>query len=122
MAIALSPISLQRLKTCDPRLVQLMEAVHARQPISILCGHRTQAEQDAAFFAKKSKVKFPGSKHNALPALAVDICPIKANWNDKTQFIDLSVIVKEEAAKLGLNIKWGGDFKSFFDGPHYELV
>jgi len=78
MAKALSPISIYRLKTCDPRLIALIEAVHARQPVSVLCGHRTQAEQDAAFFAKKSKVKFPGSKHNALPALAVDICPIKA--------------------------------------------
>lgn len=122
MAIPLSPISVQRLKSCDPRLIQLMEAVHARQPISVLCGHRTQVEQDAAFFAKKSKVKFPGSKHNATPSLAVDICPIKANWNDKQQFVDLSVIVKEEAVKLGLKIRWGGDFKSFFDGPHYELV
>lgn len=88
----------------------------------VLVGHRTKEEQDAAVAKGFSKVKFPNSKHNSLPSKAVDICPHPVNWNDKQAFIDLSLTVKEEAAKMGLKIKWGGDFKTFFDGPHYELV
>jgi peptidoglycan LD-endopeptidase CwlK len=30
--------------------------------------------------------------------------------------------MKQAAKELGVSIRWGGDFKSFFDGPHFELV
>jgi peptidoglycan L-alanyl-D-glutamate endopeptidase CwlK len=29
--------------------------------------------------------------------------------------------VKAAAKKLGIRITWGGDWKSFKDGPHFEL-
>jgi peptidoglycan L-alanyl-D-glutamate endopeptidase CwlK len=30
--------------------------------------------------------------------------------------------MKRAASELGIAIRWGGDFKNFFDGPHLELV
>lgn len=30
--------------------------------------------------------------------------------------------MKRASAELQIPIRWGGDFKSFFDGPHFELV
>lgn len=30
--------------------------------------------------------------------------------------------MRRSSEELGLPIRWGGDFKTFFDGPHFELV
>lgn len=37
------------------------------------------------------------------------------------RFYHLSGIVKGIALKMNVDIIWGGDWKSFFDGPHIEL-
>jgi hypothetical protein len=29
--------------------------------------------------------------------------------------------MKTAAKKLSIAITWGGDFKNFFDGPHFEI-
>lgn len=93
-----------------------------RIDFSIICGRRNKEEQNAAYYTGKSKVMYPESKHNSNPSLAFDVIPYPFNgWKDKKQFYSLANIMKEEANKLNINIKWGGDFKSFFDGPHFEL-
>jgi len=113
--------STERLLTCDPRLVQLVCAVAAKHSITVLCGHRDEKEQEQAFLDKKSKVHFPHSKHNTSPSQAIDIAPWPIDWSDKKSFEALALVVKEHAAALGIKIKWGGEFKGFFDGPHFEL-
>jgi peptidoglycan L-alanyl-D-glutamate endopeptidase CwlK len=45
----------------------------------------------------------------------------KITW-DKQHYVTLSLAVKKAAEELRINIRWGGDFKSFFDGPHFELI
>jgi peptidoglycan LD-endopeptidase CwlK len=30
-------------------------------------------------------------------------------------------VMKRAAKELGLSIEWGGDWKSFKDGPHFQL-
>ena len=37
-------------------------------------------------------------------------------------FHTMAVAMKTAAKVVGVKIKWGGDFKGFFDGPHYELA
>jgi peptidoglycan L-alanyl-D-glutamate endopeptidase CwlK len=110
-----SEASERKLQTCDVKLQRLMNAVLQRQDIIIICGHRTEKEQNEAFKNGFSKLKFPKSKHNQYPSQAVDIAPYPLNWNDINGFNKLAVIVKEEAAKLKTNIEWGGDWKSFKD-------
>jgi len=56
---------------------------------------------------------------------AVDICPFiggTLDWDNDKAFHDLARHIKAEAAKLGIKIKWGGDWKNPYDAPHYELV
>lgn len=117
----LSPKSRDRLMTCHPDLQRLISAVSDKTNIAVICGHRTEKEQQAAFNNKTTKVAWPNSKHNALPSQAVDIVPVPLDWQDKQGFIDMAKVVKETAKELGIKIKWGGDFKGFFDGPHFEL-
>ena len=67
--------SKERLETLDCRLRDvLMEAIKDMD-ITILQGHRGKAEQDKAFAEGRSKLKFPQSKHNRSPSMAVDCAP-----------------------------------------------
>lgn len=40
---------------------------------------------------------------------------------DRELYGQIAVAMKRAADELGISIRWGGDFKSFFDGPHFEL-
>ena len=42
-------------------------------------------------------------------------------WN-RGNYLSISEAMKQSADELRIGIRWGGDFKSFFDGPHFELV
>lgn len=119
---AFSKKSYDRLMTCDKRLQTLFLAVVKEYDCMVLCGHRSEEDQNKAVAGGFSKTQFPKSKHNSLPSKAVDVAPYPLDWNNKQAFIDLAKFVLKKADELGIKIKWGGDFKKFFDGPHYELV
>ena len=113
--------STARLVTCEEKLQQIMNEVIKRVDCTILCGHRNQADQEAAFAGGNSKVHFPNSRHNVLPSQAVDVAPYPIDWNDLKRFHDLSDIVKQVAAEMNIEIEWGGDWEHFKDYPHYQL-
>lgn len=116
-----SQTSIDRLRTADPRLQRLFQEVVKHLDCSVLCGHRTKAEQDAAVKAGKSKAVWPTSKHNSYPALAVDVVPYPVNWTDFRRIWHFAGFVKGMASALGYDIEWGGDWKRFPDSPHFEL-
>ena len=41
---------------------------------------------------------------------------------DPAVYTAIAVAMKAAADELGVKIRWGGDFKTFFDGPHFELA
>jgi peptidoglycan L-alanyl-D-glutamate endopeptidase CwlK len=43
------------------------------------------------------------------------------DWSDKASFHAMAKAMKAAAETVGVKIKWGGDWKDFFDGPHFEL-
>ena len=116
----LSDISRKRLGSCHADLQRLVEMVAEDFPILVICGHRNKADQDAAFAAKASKLKWPHSRHNTSPSEAVDLAPLPLNWNEKKAFKALATLVKAAADKLGVEIEWGGDW-AFYDGGHFQL-
>ena len=40
---------------------------------------------------------------------------------ERDLYDDIARAMKKSAAGLGIGIRWGGDFNSFYDGPHFEL-
>lgn len=122
MTFKLSSKSLERLQGVDERLVRVVKRAIEITPIdfSVLEGLRTLERQKqlvADGFSQTLK-----SKH--LTGHAVDLgCLVdgKITW-DKQHYVTLSLAVKKAAEELRINIRWGGDFKSFFDGPHFELI
>lgn len=115
-------ISLDRLTTCDPRLQELFLEVVKHRDCSVLEGYRPQDAQDKAFAEGKSKTPWPNSKHNKAPSLAVDVMPYPIDWSDKNRLIEFAGFVLGVASQKGIRVRWGGHFKSFFDGPHWELI
>ena len=122
--------SRNRLATCHDDLQRLFGAVVVSFDCSVLAGHRGQAEQDALYAEGKSKLKYPDSKHNKYPSMAVDVAPCPVDWSDTSRFYYFAGFVKATALSMGITIRWGGDWNSnfvtndqtFMDLPHYELV
>ena len=127
-----SATSLTKLGTCDSRLQQLFKVVVEEVDCTIICGHRGKLEQDKAFAEGASHVKWPNSKHNTYPSIAVDVMPYPIDWNDKERVTKFYEFVKKKADELGIKIRWGADWDMDgnywerenweVDGPHYELV
>lgn len=114
--------SAQRLLTCDHRLQRLFSELVKVVDHSILCGYRGKEDQDWAFATGHSKLEWPDSKHNVKPSLAVDVSPFPLGPHEVQRYMEFAVVVKEMASQLGIKVRWGGDFRTFKDYAHWELV
>ena len=127
--------SRERLDGVNPVLRQVFEDAIEVTPVdfTIVCGHRTREAQEEAFATGASKVRYPNSKHNGYPSLAVDFAPWTAggiDWRDNLAFARIQGILDACAAKRGVKLRWGGDWdrdgssrdQSFMDIGHVELV
>ena len=122
MSYSFGKASKRRLASCDNDLQLLFNEVIKERDCSVLCGFRCEIEQDAAYQSGKSKVTWPNSKHNTRPSKAVDVVPYPVDWEDIERFNEFADFVKGKAEAMDIRIKWGGDFKSFYDAPHWELA
>lgn len=118
------------LMTCDPRLQDLLETVVEYFDCAVICGHRTEEEQEKAFHEGRSKARWGQSMHNTLPSMAVDVVPYPVDWEDRERFHHFAGFVRGIAHAKGINIRWGGDWDGdmdlkdnrFDDLPHFELA
>ena len=119
-----------KLVTCDPRLQTLFRRIVEKYDCIILTGHRGEDDQDRAFRTGHSRLQWPDSPHNKVPAMAVDVAPYPLNWNDHDGFLHFSGYVLGVAATLGVDLRWGGDWnrnhnlkdQTFMDLVHFELM
>ena len=120
--------SMINLSQAHKDLQILFNEVIKCRDIAVICGHRGEKAQMEAFNNGFSMVKYPDSKHNKLPSLAVDVVPYPIDWNNIGRFEELGefVLMKarelREAGKIQSNISWGGNWKRFKDYPHYEIT
>lgn len=122
--------SRSHLQTCDIRLIEVFEEVVKHFDCSVLCGHRGEEEQTEAYRTGRSQLKFPESKHNKLPAVAVDVAPYPIKWNDVDRFRYFAGFVQGIATSKGIKLRWGGDWdqdtelkdNNFNDLPHFEIA
>jgi peptidoglycan L-alanyl-D-glutamate endopeptidase CwlK len=116
--------SLNRLKECHPDLIRLIMRVDELYPCHVICGYRNEEDQNIAFQGKRSQLKFPNSKHNQKPSLAVDVVSGNGktiSWSDLKDFEILCLTVEAVAEEMDIKIRLGRDFK-FKDYPHIELI
>jgi hypothetical protein len=96
---------------------------------------RNKEEQDRLYRLQKSKVEYPHSKHNKVPAEAVDVAPWHRDqphirWGESDGFVYLAGIIVGIGKARGITVRWGGDWdrdgdltnERFRDLGHLELV
>ncbi len=123
----LSQRSLTRLVGVHPDLVAIVKLTIQRVAVDFMVveGVRTIALQRE--YVAKGVSKTLDSYH--LPQAdglghAVDLAPLVGGaipWADRTKFKGLADVVKACATELGVPVEWGGDWKSFYDGPHFQI-
>ena len=118
MSYTLGTRSSQRLSGVHPDLVAVVKrAIQiTEQDFSVLEGIRNINRQRELFKAGKSTTM--NSRH--LTGHAVDLAPWPTSW-EWEGFYPIAEAMKQAAEELEVDIVWGGDWKSFPDGPHFEL-
>lgn len=114
--------SKQYLSSCHEPLIDLFSEVIKERDCTILCGYRNQHEQNLAYAQGHSKVRYPHSKHNQHPSIAVDVMAYPIKWDDRLGQHEFATYVFNKAMEMGISVRWGGEFKNFYDAPHWELI
>ena len=118
MPYTLGKRSLQNLSGVHPDLVKVVErAIEiTEQDFTVLEGLRDIERQRELVNTGKSTTM--NSRY--LTGHAVDIAPWPISW-DWEYFYPIADAMKQAAEELEVDLEWGGDWKSFPDGPHYQL-
>lgn len=121
VSIILGSRSLSRLEGVHPDLVRVVKKAAAMSSLdfTVLEGLRTVERQTQ--LVKQGASKTMNSRH--ITGHAVDLAPMiagKISW-DWPLYHRLAKIVKAAAADENVPITWGGDWRTFKDGPHWEL-
>jgi peptidoglycan L-alanyl-D-glutamate endopeptidase CwlK len=114
----LSNKSRQKLEDVHPDLVGVVERAIkiSDQDFSVLEGLRTVSRQRQLL--AKGATTTMNSRH--ITGHAVDLVPYPLTW-DWDYFYPIADAMKAAARELGIPLEWGGDWKSFKDGPHFQL-
>lgn len=119
----LSPRCWDRLAGVNPRLAAVAALAHSNGPRDFIIteGLRTKERQAELFRAGKSLTM--NSKH--LVGKAIDIAVLEYDlpiWDLAAYREVWEWQFRPAAARLGVNIEWGGNWSKLRDGPHFELV
>lgn len=122
--------SMDKLEQCDARLQKVFMRVIQKFDNTIITGYRNKEEQEAHFRAGRSQVRYPNSKHNTKPSIAIDVAPYPIDWEDRERFTYFAGYVLGVADSMGIKLRWGGDWdrdtqvkdNGFDDLLHFEIV
>ena len=116
-----------RLAGVHPELIRVVERARLAVPFIVVEGLRSRERQERLVAIGASQTL--NSRH--LTGHAVDLAywlddgdgtpeagEIRWDWSLYRQ---LATAMKAAAAEEGVALAWGGDWKSFPDGPHFEL-
>ena len=127
--------SKDNLSDCHQDLQTIFHYVVKHFDNTIVCGHRGEQAQEKAFKDGFSKVRFPNSKHNSIPSMAVDSVPYPIEWENINRMrvyagyvLGVARMLKDYG-DIHHELKWGGDWdrdfiykdQRFNDFPHFEL-
>ena len=119
MSYKLGTRSLQNLSGVHPDLVAVVKLAITitEQDFTVIEGVRNINRQRELVKAGKSTTM--NSRH--ITGHAVDMVPWPVDWDDLERFEVVAEAMKAAAEELDIPIVWGGDWKSFYDAPHFEL-
>jgi peptidoglycan L-alanyl-D-glutamate endopeptidase CwlK len=113
--------SVERLQGVHPDLVKVVERAIEMSPVdfTVLEGLRSPERQQTLVASGASQTL--NSRH--ITGHAVDLGAWVDNQVDWSWplYHKIANAMKAAANELGVAIVWGGDWKTFKDGPHFEL-
>ena len=117
----LGPRSQSRLKGVHPDLVKVVERAIEITTVdfTVIEGLRDPARQKTLMESGASQTL--NSRH--ITGHAVDLgawVDNKVDWSWPL-YHKIAAAMKEAAKELNVSIVWGGDWRTFKDGPHFEL-
>lgn len=116
----LSQRSIDRLNGVHPDLVSVVKLAIERSDVDFMVteGLRSKERQKELVAAGASKTM--NSRH--ITGHAVDLAAyvngIRWDW---PLYEKIAKAMKQAAYELNIKIEWGGDWKSFKDGPHFQI-
>ena len=118
MTYQLGTRSRQKLSGVHPDLVAVVKLAISTSEVdfTVLEGIRNINRQRELYKAGKSTTM--NSRH--LTGHAVDLAPWPISW-EWEDFYPIADAMKAAAEELEVDLEWGGDWKSFPDGPHFQL-
>jgi len=119
MSYKLGIRSLQNLSGVHPDLVAVVKrAIQITEvDFTVIEGLRSRERQKQ--LVAKGASKTMNSRH--ITGHAVDMVPWPIDWNDLKRFEIMADAMKQAAEELGVDVEWGGDWRTFYDGPHFQL-
>lgn len=138
MIAKLSLKSLARLDGVHPDLVRVVERAISLTTVDFAVSEGVRTPERQAVLVAQGFSKTLQSKHLLQPdgyGHAVDVVAVgdldkngvidaqdtKHTW-DRALYEEIARAFDQASLELGVSIRWGGRFKSFFDGPHFELT
>ena len=119
--------SLNNRAGVDPRLIEISDLAISMSNIDFgipsTGGLRTTEDQAKLFTKGVSKADGRKNKSYHQTGRAVDVYAYvdgKASW-EKLHLALIAAVMLQAAAQLGYKLKWGGNWKSWQDMPHFEL-
>lgn len=117
----LSKLSLSRLEGVHPDLVKVVQRAIEITPVDFRVNEGLRNAARQAQLVKAGASKTQKSRH--LTGHAVDLVALidkKVRW-DWPLYHQIAAAMKQAAQELGVPLEWGGDWRSFKDGPHFQL-
>lgn len=113
----------ENLRGVHPDLVKVIRRALELTDIDFMVieGKRNEARQRDLVASGKSQTM--NSRH--LTGHAVDCAPLvnrEIPWKDWSKFKLVADAVLQAGKELGIDVEWGGNWKSFKDGPHFQLT
>ena len=118
----MTPRCKQRLQGVHPRLVAVVRRAAETSALDFIVTEGMRTTERQAQLVEAGASQTMNSKH--LTGRAVDLAVVvdgEVRW-DWPLYHRLADVVKLAAKELDTPITWGGDWKTFPDGPHFELA
>ena len=122
MAFTLGTRSKANLQGVHPDLVKVVQrAIQITdQDFTVIEGLRDIKRQEELL--RKGATQTMNSRH--LTGHAVDVAPWvngQISWDWK-YYPEMAKAMKDAAKEFKVDLEWGGNWKSFKDGPHFQLT
>ncbi len=113
--------SLARLEGVHPDLVKVVKRAIKLTPVDFTVVEGLRSIETQRRYVAKGASQTMRSRH--LTGHAVDIAPIidgVVRW-DWPLFHKIAPAMMDAAKELGVPLEWGGSWRTFKDGPHFQL-